>query len=41
MDEEEEETDEASDQEWGLNKGMELFEVSAKDDIGTCCLSAR
>ena len=24
----------ASDQEWGLNKGMELFEVSAKDDFG-------
>lgn len=22
--------------EWGLSKGMELFEVSAKDDIGTC-----
>ncbi|KAI0729401.1 P-loop containing nucleoside triphosphate hydrolase protein [Fomitopsis betulina] len=32
MDEEEEETDDAS--EWGLNKGMELFEVSAKDDTG-------
>jgi len=23
------------DREWGLSKGMELFEVSAKDDIGT------
>ncbi|KZT71604.1 ras-domain-containing protein [Daedalea quercina L-15889] len=34
MDEEEEETDDASEQEWGLNKGMELFEVSAKDDTG-------
>jgi hypothetical protein len=22
--------------EWGLSKGMELFEVSAKDDTGTC-----
>lgn len=21
-------------QEWGLHKGMELFEVSAKDDLG-------
>lgn len=29
--EEEEETD---DREWGLEKGMELFEVSAKDDLG-------
>jgi hypothetical protein len=27
--------DEAEDgQEWGLHKGMELFEVSAKDDVG-------
>lgn len=32
-----EEADEDADedyQEWGLSKGMELFEVSAKDDIG-------
>lgn len=41
MDEEEEETDEASDQEWGLDKGMELFEVSAKDDTGTRSVSER
>ncbi|KIM45946.1 hypothetical protein M413DRAFT_298340 [Hebeloma cylindrosporum] len=26
--------DEEDDREWGLSKGMELFEVSAKDDIG-------
>ncbi|KAG6833611.1 hypothetical protein H0H87_004238 [Tephrocybe sp. NHM501043] len=25
---------ESEDQEWGLSKGMELFEVSAKDDMG-------
>ncbi|KAG6840806.1 hypothetical protein C0991_004161 [Blastosporella zonata] len=25
---------ESEDQEWGLSKGMELFEVSAKDDLG-------
>ncbi|KAI0774348.1 P-loop containing nucleoside triphosphate hydrolase protein [Fomes fomentarius] len=31
-DEEEEET--SDEQEWGLAKGMELFEVSAKDDFG-------
>jgi len=30
----EEEADESDDQEWGLHKGMELFEVSAKDDFG-------
>lgn len=32
----EEETDdeEEDQQEWGLHKGMELFEVSAKDDFG-------
>lgn len=34
MDEDEDDTDEADDQEWGLHKGMELFEVSAKDDLG-------
>jgi hypothetical protein len=27
--------DEADEREWGLEKGMELFEVSAKDDFGT------
>ena len=32
---EEAEEDEEDDREWGLSKGMELFEVSAKDDIGT------
>ncbi|EMD40669.1 hypothetical protein CERSUDRAFT_111251 [Gelatoporia subvermispora B] len=26
--------DDSDDQEWGLHKGMELFEVSAKDDVG-------
>ncbi|OBZ76699.1 Ras-like GTP-binding protein RYL2 [Grifola frondosa] len=31
---EDEEGDEAEDEEWGLHKGMELFEVSAKDDVG-------
>ncbi|PCH41246.1 ras-domain-containing protein [Wolfiporia cocos MD-104 SS10] len=34
LDEEEDDTDAADDQEWGLRKGMELFEVSAKDDLG-------
>jgi hypothetical protein len=29
-----EEEPEEDDREWGLSKGMELFEVSAKDDIG-------
>jgi len=28
------EDDELDDREWGLEKGMELFEVSAKDDTG-------
>jgi hypothetical protein len=28
------EDDELDDCEWGLEKGMELFEVSAKDDTG-------
>ncbi|KAI0750880.1 P-loop containing nucleoside triphosphate hydrolase protein [Daedaleopsis nitida] len=32
--EDEEEADIGDDQEWGLRKGMELFEVSAKDDFG-------
>ena len=27
--------DSADEREWGLEKGMELFEVSAKDDFGT------
>lgn len=31
---EDEDTDVADDQEWGLHKDMELFEVSAKDDLG-------
>lgn len=31
------ETD-SEEREWGLSKGMELFEVSAKDDIGTRAL---
>ena len=26
--------DDEDTQEWGLEKGMELFEVSAKDDVG-------
>jgi hypothetical protein len=26
--------DDDDDREWGLSKGMELFEVSAKDDLG-------
>jgi hypothetical protein len=35
------EDDETESQEWGLAEGMELFEVSAKDDMGTLlvCLS--
>ncbi|KAI0720183.1 P-loop containing nucleoside triphosphate hydrolase protein [Cerioporus squamosus] len=31
---EDEEAEHGEDQEWGLRKGMELFEVSAKDDFG-------
>lgn len=31
---EHEEEEEIDDREWGLEKGMELFEVSAKDDLG-------
>ncbi|GBE79595.1 P-loop containing nucleoside triphosphate hydrolase protein [Sparassis latifolia] len=29
-----EDADDTDNQEWGLHKGMELFEVSAKDDLG-------
>ncbi|KAM5534337.1 hypothetical protein V8D89_012065 [Ganoderma adspersum] len=32
--EDDDEADTGEDQEWGLRKGMELFEVSAKDDFG-------
>ncbi len=32
----EEDEDEDDGQEWGLQKGMSLFEVSAKDDLGWC-----
>lgn len=32
--EDDDEAETAEDQEWGLRKGMELFEVSAKDDYG-------
>ncbi len=28
------EDEDLDDREWGLEKGMELFEVSAKDDMG-------
>lgn len=31
--------DDEAEREWGLSKGMELFEVSAKDDIGTPVIS--
>lgn len=34
INEEDEGNDGEEEQEWGLSKGMELFEVSAKDDIG-------
>ncbi|KAJ3535415.1 hypothetical protein NMY22_g6494 [Coprinellus aureogranulatus] len=35
----EEEDESAEDErEWGLTKGMELYEVSAKDDLGKLCL---
>lgn len=30
---------EEDDQEWGLHKGMELFEVSAKDDLGMSAIT--
>jgi hypothetical protein len=33
-DEEYMDVDDAGENEWGLRKGMELFEVSAKDDSG-------
>lgn len=33
--EDDEDADDADDREWGLEKGMELFEVSAKDATGT------
>lgn len=32
--EDEDDEDEGSQDSWGLSKGMELFEVSAKDDVG-------
>lgn len=31
---EDDDRDDADEQQWGLEKGMELFEVSAKDDTG-------
>lgn len=34
INEDEEDALDVEDQEWGLHKGMELFEVSSKDDIG-------
>ncbi|KAF9045984.1 ras-domain-containing protein [Hymenopellis radicata] len=34
IEEDEEEDDPDNEEEWGLSKGMELFEVSAKDDLG-------
>lgn len=42
---EDDEDDETDSREWGLEKGMELFEVSAKDDMGithlfSCLISA-
>ena len=36
LNEEEPTEDDEESQEWGLAKGMELFEVSAKDDTGKC-----
>lgn len=35
------EDDELDEREWGLEKGMELFEVSAKDDMGAFFCSLR
>ena len=32
--EDDEDLDDADEQQWGLERGMELFEVSAKDDTG-------
>jgi len=34
LNEDDEDVLDVDDQEWGLHKGMELFEVSSKDDIG-------
>jgi hypothetical protein len=34
LNEDDEDAVEEEDREWGLSKGMELFEVSAKDDLG-------
>lgn len=34
IEEDDEEDDPDNEEEWGLSKGMELFEVSAKDDLG-------
>lgn len=34
IEEDDEEDADNDEQEWGLSKGMELFEVSAKDDLG-------
>jgi hypothetical protein len=33
-DDEDDEDEGNEEQQWGLSKGMELFEVSAKDDLG-------
>ena len=33
--EEDDDEDEDSQDSWGLSRGMELFEVSAKDDVGS------
>jgi hypothetical protein len=34
INEDDEDASEVGSEEWGLRKGMELFEVSAKDDLG-------
>jgi hypothetical protein len=34
--EDEDAVEDSGSSEWGLSKGMELFEVSAKDDTGAC-----
>lgn len=36
LNEDDEDRDDESNQEWGLGRDMELFEVSAKDDVGQC-----
>lgn len=36
INEDDEDAGDDADTEWGLSKGMELFEVSAKDDFGAC-----